>query len=83
MNLTDTQKAQLQSCGTAQEAMDFLMSVGVELTEEQLEAVTGGLVGSWSLEQLVQSFQSTFESLFPDGFDENTAWSGVPIMPSH
>ena len=41
--LTDAQKEALKNCKNAGEVMDFLAKEGIELTDEQLEAVSGGL----------------------------------------
>ena len=44
-NLTDEQKAKLKSCKDSAELQSMLSSMGVELTDEQLETAAGG--GSW------------------------------------
>ena len=41
--LTDAQKEALKNCKNANEVMDFLAKEGIELTDEQMEAVSGGL----------------------------------------
>ena len=41
--LTDEQKAKLKSCRDSAELKSMLNGMGVELTDEQLEAAAGGL----------------------------------------
>ena len=41
-NLTDEQKAKLQGCKTPEEVLALAKAEGVELTDEQLEEVSGG-----------------------------------------
>ena len=43
--LTDEQKAKLTACRSSDELMSALSGMGIELTDEQLDAVAGG--GSW------------------------------------
>lgn len=43
-NLTDEQKAKVKACKTPEELVALAQEEGVELTDEQLEAVSGG---SW------------------------------------
>ena len=40
--LTDEQKAKLKSCQDTGEMMSALGTMGIELTDEQLDAVAGG-----------------------------------------
>ena len=40
--LTDEQKAKLKSCKDTDELMSALGTMGIELTDEQLDAVAGG-----------------------------------------
>ena len=40
--LTDDQKAKLQSCKDSAELKSMLNDMGIELTDEQLEAAAGG-----------------------------------------
>ncbi len=42
--LTDEQKAKLKSCKDTDELMSALGTMGIELTDEQLDAVAGGAV---------------------------------------
>ena len=44
--LTDAQKEALKNCKDASEIMAYLEKEGIELTDEQLEAVSGGLNSS-------------------------------------
>ena len=41
--LTDAQKEALKNCKDSSEVMAYLEKEGIELTDEQLEAVSGGL----------------------------------------
>ena len=41
-DLTDEQKAKAVACKTPEELVALAMETGVELTDEQLEAVSGG-----------------------------------------
>ena len=43
--LTEEQKTKLKSCKNTDELMSMLGTMGIELTDEQLDAVAGG--GSW------------------------------------
>jgi hypothetical protein len=73
----------MQSCTNAQEVMAILSEEGFELSDEQLEAVTGGTAASWSLEQLLQSFGDALAELFPEGFDPSTLWGNLPTGGTH
>ena len=42
IELTDEQKAKLKSCGDSAELKSMLNTMGIELTDEQLEAAAGG-----------------------------------------
>ena len=44
--LTEEQKARVRACGTSAELVALAKEGGVELTDEQLEAVSGGSI--WS-----------------------------------
>ena len=44
-DLTEEQKAKLKSCKDSEELLSMLGSMGLELTDEQLEAAAGG--GDW------------------------------------
>ena len=41
-DLTEEQMAKLKSCRDSKELMSMLNSMGIELTDEQLDAVAGG-----------------------------------------
>lgn len=45
--LTDEQIAKIKSCKTNAEALAYAKEEGIELTDEQLEAVSGGCI-TWS-----------------------------------
>ena len=40
--LSDEMKAKVTSCKTAEELMELARSEGIELTDEQLDAISGG-----------------------------------------
>jgi len=46
-NLTEEQKAKIKSCKTSGEILDLAKAEGVELTPDQLDAVAGGMCGSF------------------------------------
>ena len=46
--LTDEQIAKIKSCKTSSEALAYAKEEGIELTDEQLEAVSGGGCITWS-----------------------------------
>lgn len=43
-NLTEEQKAKARECKTAEELIELAKEEGVKLTEDQLEAVSGGFL---------------------------------------
>ena len=45
--LTEDQKAKLKSCRDSAELRSMLNDMGVELTDEQLEAAAGGSAVGW------------------------------------
>ena len=51
--LTDEQKAKLKSCKDSAELQSMLNGMGVELTDEQLEAAAGG--ENWECPSVIQS----------------------------
>ena len=71
--------ARMKECTNAQEVIQLLAEDGFELTDEQLEAVTGGAAAEWSLEQLIASFGDTLSSFFPKDFDPSQIWSNLPM----
>ena len=46
-NLTDEQKAKIKNCKTPEEILELAKAEGVELTPDQLDAVSGGACGSF------------------------------------
>ena len=46
--LTEEQKAKLKSCKDSAELMSMLNDMGVELTDEQLQAAAGGGPEDWN-----------------------------------
>lgn len=47
-NLTSEQLAKARACRSIEELLDLAMAEGVELTDEQLDAISGGSVWDWS-----------------------------------
>ena len=45
-NLSDEQKAQLKNCKSKEELLSFAMKSGQELSDEALDAVSGGWQGN-------------------------------------
>mgnify|MGYP003441305194 CR=1 FL=1 len=66
-----------------EKVLSLLSEEGFELTDEQLEAITGGSAGEWSLEKLLASFGDTLAGLFPEGFDPKVIWSNIPTLGVH
>ena len=48
-NLTDEQKEKAKACKTADEFKEFAEKEGIELTDEMLDAVAGGVKGRLDL----------------------------------
>ena len=42
-SLSDEMKAEVRSCRTAEELIELAKNEGIELTDEQLDAISGGL----------------------------------------
>ena len=42
-SLSDDLKAKVANCKTADELMEFAKSEGIELTDEQMDAISGGV----------------------------------------
>lgn len=81
-NLTNEQVERLKSCKSGQDFMNFLADEGVELNDEQLECVTGGLAGL-PIEDFLASFGNLFRSIFPQDFDPANIWNGLPLGGPH
>lgn len=75
--------ARMKECTNAQEVIQLLVEDGFELTDEQLEAVTGGAAAEWSLEQLIESFGDVLAGLFPEGTDPKSIWANLPTFAGH
>ena len=73
----------IQACTDAQEVLAVLADEGFELTDEQLEAVAGGLAADWTLEKLITSLGESFAELLPEGFDPKTVWATMPVGATH
>ena len=48
-DLTDEQKARVKACKTTEELFSLAKEEGIELGEEELEAINGGMVSGWSI----------------------------------
>ena len=48
-NLTEEQQAKARACKTPEELFELAKSEGIELSEEELEAINGGMVSGWSI----------------------------------
>lgn len=46
-NLTNEQMEQARACKTTEDLMNLIQTEGMELTDEQLEAVAGGGTSAW------------------------------------
>jgi len=73
----------MKECTSAQEVMQLLAEDGFELTDEQLEAVTGGAAAEWPLEKLIESFGDVLAGLFPEGTDPKSIWGNLPTFAGH
>ena len=78
-NANDAKMAKLQECESAEDLMAFLADEGVELTDEQLEAVAGGKLSDLSLEDMLTLFGDALEDLFPESFDPALLWGNLPL----
>lgn len=79
MSLSKESLERMSACTNAQEVLSILADEGVELNDEQLEAVAGGAAANWSLEELLASFGEAFASLFPEGFDPAVLWGNITM----
>lgn len=66
-NFTEDQKQRVQECTNAEEIMAFIREEGIELTVEQLEAVSGGLIAGW----------------FPHDVDPKLIWKNMLTGVTH
>jgi hypothetical protein len=73
----------LKECATPQEALSVLLEDGAELSEEQLEAVVGGVSSDVSIEKLIDLFSDAFSSLFSEEFDAKDLISSLPSFAGH
>ena len=48
-DLTEEQKEKALACKTPEELFELAKSEGVELGEEELDAINGGMVSGWSI----------------------------------
>ena len=69
----------MQECTNAQEVMDILNEEGVELTDEQLEAVVGGISLDRILPILAEFFGGALQDLLPDDFDPMQMLTKFPM----
>ena len=82
-SLSNDQLNELTNCQNVQDLMGYLADQGVELTDEQMEAVSGGVAEGLSLEGFLASFGQLFASIFPADFDPATLWGDLPTGGSH
>lgn len=66
-NFTEDQKQRVQECTNAEEIMAFVRDEGIELTDEQLDAVSGGLIAGW----------------FPKDVDPKLIWKNMLTGVTH
>jgi hypothetical protein len=78
-NTNDAKLAKLQECKSPEDLMAFLAEEGVELSDEQLEAVAGGKLTGMSLEEIMAMFGEALESLFPENYDPALLWGNLPL----
>ena len=71
------------ACKNPQELVSLLQEEDVELTDEQLEAVVGGVGTEWSIEGIFEWLAGIFAGLFPRGFDAKSVWGNLPIGETH
>jgi hypothetical protein len=83
MQFDESTIERMKACTNAQEVMAILQDEGFELNDEQLEAVVGGAVVKWSLEDLLASFGDALVKLFPKDFDHKTIWANLPTQAMH
>ena len=48
-DLTEEQKAKALACKTPKELFELAKAEGIELGDEELEAINGGMVSGWSI----------------------------------
>ena len=48
-DLTEEQQAKARECKTPEEFFELAQAEGIELGEEELEAINGGMVSGWSI----------------------------------
>lgn len=82
-SLANDRKDDLLACKTPQELMALLQEEGVQLSDEQLEAVAGGVGGDWSIERLVELFADTLAGILPEGYDPKSIWGNLPTGGMH
>lgn len=82
MRQSDEYFARLSDCASPSEAMRMLVEDGMELSDEQLEAVAGGIDG-WTFEQFLETFGENLSSLLPAGFNPASIWGNLPTGGTH
>lgn len=48
-DLTEEQKAKALACKTPEDLFELAKAEGIELGDEELEAINGGMVSGWSI----------------------------------
>ena len=75
--LSDATKARLSTCTSAQEAVDVILDAGLDLSDDQLESVVGGVSNPAALNNLVALLSDTLANLLPEGLDPSAILSNV------
>lgn len=72
----------VRACTSPSQVMTILTDSGVELSDEQLEMVAGGVDG-WSFEQFAEKFGDLIMQVVPVGFDISSIWGSLPTGGMH
>lgn len=72
----------LGACNDVREALTLLGDEGVELTDEQLEGVVGGIISYEGLDRLFGPLGRTLSQLLPDEFETGALWNNAPTIDS-
>ncbi|MBE6480245.1 MAG: hypothetical protein IJI88_04400 [Atopobiaceae bacterium] len=82
-NLVNDRKDDLLACKSPQELLALLQEEGIQLTDEQMDAVVGGLGGDWSLEGFADMLANAFAGILPEGYDIKSIWGNLPTGGMH
>ena len=75
--LSDATKARLSTCTSVEEAVDVILDAGLDLSDDQLESVVGGVSNPAALNTLVALLSDTLANLLPEGLDPSAILSNV------